>query len=230
VTPVPAPVASAAEAQVEPAVAESKSGGSQPRVAKASSERQEVLPVSAIASRKKGGADETEENASPRGAPASSASARANKATTQAEAAPQKPDGYAEFDEKYAQELGFTGKPADPRPDPRSGRTVWIPPAPGDELPEHLASSEVMRVVLNHKPEITTCIQQHKASTPEAEGGRFVARWSVLTDGSTEAVTVETEQYRGTPLARCIEDLVRTWKFPAHRVQAAEPIRFPFAF
>lgn len=229
---VPAPVDSAV-AQVEPAVAESEPSAPQPRVAKVSTGRQEVLPASAIASRKKRGVsvdDEAEEKASSRGSSESSAASRSDEDTAHGEVAPQKQDGYAELDEKYARELGFTGKPADSRPDPKSSRTVWIPPAPGDALPEHLASSEVMRVVLSHKAEITTCIQQHKVSAPSAEGGRFVARWSVLTDGSTESAQVETEQFRGTPLAKCIEDLVRTWKFPAHRVQATEPIRFPFAF
>jgi hypothetical protein len=38
-----------------------------------------------------------------------------------------------------------------------------------------------------------------------------------------------TDELRSTPLAACITGLVRSWKFPAHRV-AGEPVDFPFTF
>ncbi len=154
---------------------------------------------------------------------------RASSAPT-ANIEPVKDSGYEDFDAEYAKELGFTDKKVTPRPDPRSERSVWIPPAPGEELPERLTSEVIMRVVVSHKPAITACIQEHKARTQPTSGGRFVARWNLQPDGSTVGVTVETAEFRGTPLARCMENLIRSWQFPRHRVQQEEPVRFPFTF
>ncbi|RYY94783.1 MAG: AgmX/PglI C-terminal domain-containing protein, partial [Comamonadaceae bacterium] len=61
-------------------------------------------------------------------------------------------------------------------------------------------------------------------------GGRFQVRWSVDTSGSVSGVAMETDSLRGTPLAGCVEDRVRGWKFPVHRVALAAPVRFPFVF
>jgi hypothetical protein len=178
------------------------------RVASASAEPAEVLPVSATVS-KQPAADSKEEETE--------------------EAEPAK-DGYAEFDEEYARELGFTDKPAQARPDPKASRNVYIPPAPGEDIRERLTSADIMRVVVSHKAAIAGCIQEHRARTQPGAKGQFVARWSVLPDGSTASPTVETAAFRGTPLAQCIEGLVQGWKFPRHRVAQQEPIRFPFTF
>jgi hypothetical protein len=139
---------------------------------------------------------------------------------------PVKESGYEELDEAYARELGFTDAKAPVRPDPRAEKSVWIPPAPGEHALERLTPEAINRVVLSHKSAITACIEAHQAGTH----GSFVTRWNLQTDGSTSDVAVETTEYRGTPLARCMENLIRTWKFPRHRVQKEEPIRFPVTF
>ncbi len=176
------------------------------RVARASAEPAEVLPVSATVSKQ----------------PATESKKEV--------AEPATADGYAEFDEEYARELGFTDKPAQVRPDPKASRNVYIPPAPGEDIRERLTSADIMRVVVSHKAAIAGCIQEHRARTQPGVKGQFVARWSVLPDGSTASPTVETAAFRGTPLAQCIEGLVQGWKFPRHRVAQQEPIRFPFTF
>jgi hypothetical protein len=52
----------------------------------------------------------------------------------------------------------------------------------------------------------------------------------VLPTGDAVEALVETEGLQGTPFARCIEGQVRSWKFPQHRVQSREPVRFPFTY
>jgi hypothetical protein len=128
------------------------------------------------------------------------------------------------LDKDFEKEL-FEGKKAE---DPRSKRTVYLPPEPGKES---LSTSDVMEVVSSHKSDIVNCIQEHEPAAPEAGAkGRFVVRWRVQPSGSAQDVLLETETLKGTPFARCIEGAVRTWKFPQHRVQSQEPVRFPFTY
>ena len=147
----------------------------------------------------------------------------------EAEAAPAK-GGYDEFDADYARELGFTEKPAQAQPAQRKLQNVYIPPEPGEAIPERLTNADIMKVVVSNKASIAGCIQEHRARTEPGTKGQFVARWSVLPDGSTQGASVETAEFQGTPLARCVEGLVKSWKFPRHRVAQVEPIRFPFTF
>jgi hypothetical protein len=56
-----------------------------------------------------------------------------------------------------------------------------------------------------------------------------VLRWSILPSGKVTEVVTETAEYRGTPLALCLEGKVRAWTFPKHREQGS-PVRFPFVF
>jgi hypothetical protein len=139
------------------------------------------------------------------------------------------PGKYAELDEDFARQLGFT-EDAEPRAatDPRSKRTVYIPPAP--DAKEHLTPDDVKQVVTTNQPAITACIRQHAKGTPVEGGGRFLVKWSVLPAGDTAQVSMDTDTLRATLLAHCIEDVVRRWKFPAHRVRMQAPIRFPFVF
>lgn len=207
---VPATAVAAVEPREEAPAARPVTEPKQGRVKPArvvSAEPAEVLPVSATVSEEP--APEPEE----------------------AEAEPKKAkSGYEEFDEEYARELGFTDKPATESASPRKIQNVYIPPAPGESLPERLTSADIMKVVVGNKMSIAGCIQEHRARTQPGAKGQFVARWSVLPDGSTVGATVETAEFSGTPLAQCIEGLVKGWKFPRHRVAQQEPIRFPFTF
>lgn len=139
------------------------------------------------------------------------------------------PGKYSDLDEDFARELGFTeDAESKGEEDPRAQRTVYIPPAP--DAKEHLTPDDVKQVVVTNQPAITACIRQHAEGTPVEGGGRFLVKWSVLPSGDTAQVSMDTDTLRATPLARCIEDVVRRWKFPAHRARMQEPIRFPFVF
>lgn len=143
------------------------------------------------------------------------------------------PDGAnsteSELDEEFARELGFTEE-AEERAaaEPTATRTVYVPPAL--DAKEHLTPEDVKQVVVSNQPAITACLRQHAADTSMEKGGRFVVRWSVQPGGETTGVAMDTEALRATPLAGCIEGVVRGWKFPVHTVRMQELIRFPFVF
>lgn len=135
------------------------------------------------------------------------------------------------LDKEFERELGFAkDSPKHEPEDPRSKRTVYLPPEPGKELPESLSTAEVMAVVSSHKEGIVSCIQEHAPLAPDSGRGRFVVRWRVQPSGTASEILMETEALKGTPFARCIGDQVRSWKFPRHRVQSREPVRFPFTY
>ncbi|MFP2909406.1 AgmX/PglI C-terminal domain-containing protein [Pyxidicoccus sp. 3LFB2] len=152
-------------------------------------------------------------------------------ATAEAEAAEaeEAESQQSELDEDFARELGFTEDAEAKAPTHAAPeRTVYIPPAP--DAKEHLTPEDVKAVVVTNQPAITACIRQHAKGTPVEGGGRFLVRWSVLPSGDTTSVAMDTDTLKSTPLASCIEDVVRRWKFPVHQVRMAEPIRFPFVF
>ncbi|WP_163863682.1 AgmX/PglI C-terminal domain-containing protein [Myxococcus eversor] len=144
------------------------------------------------------------------------------------------PDGAnsteSELDEEFARELGFTDEADEERAAsaPTATRTVYVPPALNAK--EHLTSEDVKQVVVSNQPAIAACLRQHAADTSTEKSGRFVVRWSVQPSGETTGVAMDTEALRATPLAGCIEGVVRGWKFPVHTVRMQEPIRFPFVF
>lgn len=136
------------------------------------------------------------------------------------------------IDKEFEKELGLSPDAPKVKPeDPRSKRNVYIPPEPGKNLPESLGTSDIMQVVSSHKESIVSCIETYNpAHTSDSGRDRFVVRWRVLPTGDAVDALVETEGLRGTPFARCIEGQVRSWKFPQHRVQSHEPVRFPFTY
>lgn len=133
----------------------------------------------------------------------------------------------SELDEEFARELGFTDD-AKPAAAKAPERTVYIPPAP--DAKESLTPDDVKAVVVANQPAITACVREHAQGTAVEKGGRFMVRWSVLPSGDTTNVSMDTDALKATPLAHCIEDVVRRWKFPAHQVRMEAPIRFPFVF
>ncbi|ADO75665.1 adventurous gliding motility protein X-like protein [Stigmatella aurantiaca DW4/3-1] len=154
---------------------------------------------------------------------------------------PSKLDSAEALDAEFAKKLSVADKRSAQAP-ARRAAPGWGPSASRDEeededadsaganadLPERLDPGEIQSVVVANQPAIASCIRRHKEA-PGNEGGSFVLRWTILASGSTAQVGMATEEMRGTPLARCIEGLVRGWKFPRHRVQQA-PIQFPFRF
>ncbi|NNC19432.1 AgmX/PglI C-terminal domain-containing protein [Corallococcus exiguus] len=154
--------------------------------------------------------------------------ARARQAAAEAEAEEAAQPG-SEIDEDFARELGFTDEAEASAPKQAQEKTVYIPPAPTSER-EQLVPSDITNVVVTNQPAIATCVQNFKAGTALENGGRFQMRWSVDTAGTVSGVAMETDALKGSPLAGCIEDQVRGWKFPVHRVAMNTPVHYPFVF
>jgi hypothetical protein len=109
-------------------------------------------------------------------------------------------------------------KTTETTPDKRRG---YIPPAPGGgDVKETLTDQDVMQVVLKNKASLAGCKEG-------GVSGRLVMQWTVLTSGKTTGVTVVSEEFKGTSVAKCLTGVIRGWTFPKHRTQR-EPIKFPF--
>jgi hypothetical protein len=162
--------------------------------------------------------------------PVASVSPPANKALEAKAADPTDID--ESIDKDFERELGFSKDTPKQKPeDSRSKRTVYLPPEPGKALPESLSTSDIVQVVSANKDAILSCIEAHEPPRTSGSGkDRFVLRWSVQPNGTASGVQMETDALKGTPFARCMEGAVRSWKFPQHRVQSSEPIRFPFTY
>jgi hypothetical protein len=243
----PAPVVAAAPVVQQPApVAQPVVPAPQPPPAAAPApEKQEAkavaapapsAPVAAPEKSKKVAAVRPEESAPApqrrsQPAPVASVSPPANKALEEGkEADPTDID--ESIDKDFERELGFAKDSPKQKPeDPRSKRTVYLPPEPGKALPESLSTSDIVQVVSANKDAILSCIEAHEPPRTSGSGkDRFVLRWSVQPGGTVSSVQMETDSLKGTPFARCMEGAVRSWKFPQHRVQSSEPIRFPFTY
>ncbi len=128
------------------------------------------------------------------------------------------------LDEDFARELDDPSKRAAP---PK--RTVWIPPDPKSPAPAaSLSQSDIFSVVVGNKADIASCVSAQKLQSEEGTR-KVVLRWSILPSGKVTEVVTETAEYRGTPLALCLEGKVRAWTFPQHH-EPGGPVRFPFVF
>ena len=144
--------------------------------------------------------------------------------------------GGASSDDEFEATFGTGGgkrredsKPAATTQPKRGNDSVYVPPAPGSaDIPERLGQSDIMSVVLSNKPAIVKCVGEQKAKDPGLSG-KLIVRWTVKTNGRTSNVSVLNDELRSTHLAGCITGLVKSWKFPAHRVQG-DPVDFPFTF
>jgi hypothetical protein len=146
------------------------------------------------------------------------------RGTTQGDAAEEDEGEDLGLDEEFARELDNPAKRAVP-----AQRTVWVPPDPKPvEAPASLSQSDIFSVVVSNKGDITECVSGQKLQSEDGTR-KVVVRWSILPSGKVAEVATETPQYRGTPLALCLEAKVRAWTFPQHRAQGG-PVRFPFVF
>jgi hypothetical protein len=147
----------------------------------------------------------------------------------EARAAPQAKQETLEEEDDFGPDKDFERELAAQRPAAPAPRTVWIPPTPVKaEPPATLAQSDIFAVVLANKGDIASCASAQKSPAVE-EGSRVVVRWTILPSGKVTDVATETAGLRNTPLARCLEEKIRTWTFPRHRDQGG-PVRFPFVF
>jgi len=131
-------------------------------------------------------------------------------------------------DDEFQKEFGGGGERAASKSEKKS---VYVPPAPGSasaDPPDSLGQSDVMSVVVQNKPSILGCVAEQRKRDSNLSG-RMVMRWQIHPNGKTSNVSVQTDEFKGTPLAGCIAGLIKTWTFPRHKIQG-EPINFPFTF
>lgn len=107
--------------------------------------------------------------------------------------------------------------------------STYVPPAPGSaDIPESLSQSDIIQVVVQHKPAILKCAEEQKKVDP-GTSGRLVMRWSILPSGKPTQVSAQSSEFKSTPMAACLTKLIPTWTFPRHKSQGPA-IDFPFTF
>ncbi|MEW5739811.1 MAG: VIT domain-containing protein [Myxococcota bacterium] len=151
-------------------------------------------------------------------------------------------DAHGEGDEEeYAEDFGterarkrggadvFTGAPRPGKGDGKAPpKEVYIPPAPGSSsVTDSLGQSDIMEAVLSHKAQLRACVDQHLLKFPGATG-KLVVRWTIRANGTVTSVVVTSEELRGTPIATCVVQAIKGWKFPAGKQEAT--VSFPFKF
>ncbi len=107
----------------------------------------------------------------------------------------------------------------------------YIPPAPGaasGDVKESLGQSDIMEVVLGNKSALSKCVEEQRKKDP-ATTGRLQMKWTIQTNGRTSNVSVASEEFKGTLIANCVGQLIKSWQFPRHKKQG-DPITFPFKF
>jgi predicted Zn finger-like uncharacterized protein len=130
-----------------------------------------------------------------------------------------------DFDKEFGTEKR---KASVPKAEPSKKPNVYVPPAPGGEVPESLGTAEIMQVVVDHKPTIMRCVEEQKKRDPSLTGP-IVMSWTILASGKTTAISCASDEFKSTYMAQCLTGLIKMWQFPRHKVQG-EPINFPFKF
>jgi hypothetical protein len=136
--------------------------------------------------------------------------------------------GPAGADDEFDREFGGNSKKSNGANKTERRASVYIPPAPGSEIPDSLGPGEIMQVVVANKPSILKCAAEQKKKDATM-AGKIVMRWGILPTGKTTNVTCISDQFKSSYMAQCIGGLIKGWQFPRHKV-AGEPIDFPFTF
>ena len=134
-------------------------------------------------------------------------------------------------DDDFDREFGGADKKKTVAPKlepPKKRSSVYVPPAPGAELPESLGTSDIMEVVRDNKASIVKCVDEQK-KRDSSLAGPIVMSWTIVPSGKTTNISCASDGFKGSYLAQCMTGLIKTWQFPRHKVQG-EPINFPFKF
>jgi Ca-activated chloride channel family protein len=129
----------------------------------------------------------------------------------------------ASDDEEFESTFG------DQKPQPRL-RSGYVTPAPETSggPRESLSSNDIMQVIISHKLELAQCAEQQRKEMPGATG-KLVVTWTIGLDGRVTSVTLVSREFANTPMATCVMERIKRWRFPAH-TQAPLPVTFPFKF
>jgi len=138
-------------------------------------------------------------------------------------AAPRKPAGDPLLDlggggdDELSKELSGAGK-----------KHVYVPPAPGSDLPDRVTDPQIIEAVLGKKPALAGCVEQQRAADPGTRG-TLLLRWGIAPDGSVREVRSLSSEYAKQPIVPCISAVVKSIRFPRSRL-GREVESFPFKF
>jgi hypothetical protein len=109
-----------------------------------------------------------------------------------------------------------------------SGRSVYVPPRPGGEVPAKLSSAQINESVAQRIDGLQRCVSEQKARDAEATG-TLKMRWIIAGDGSVRDVKCLSPEYASGQFAQCLAGVVKTIKFP-RSTSTGQEVTFPFKF
>ncbi len=109
-----------------------------------------------------------------------------------------------------------------------SRRSVYVPPARSDALPEKVSPGDINGAVAQRIDSLRRCVSEQKARQPDASG-TIRMRWIIQGDGSVRDVKCLTSEYAEGQFAQCIGGVVKTIRFPRSATTGQE-VTFPFNF
>jgi hypothetical protein len=108
-------------------------------------------------------------------------------------------------------------------------RSVYVPPAPGGEVPEKVSTGQIQEAVAGKMGALRDCLAKQQASDPDAHGEVTVS-WDIDPDGHPAAVS--TGKGQSQPFAQCLVAVVKSIRFPKSRLgnKGEDKVRFPFRY
>ena len=98
-----------------------------------------------------------------------------------------------------------------------------LPPAP---LYDPWDPKRAIAILKQHKLAIRKCMDKQTRMNPELKG-KFTATFTVAPNGQVLSLDVITPEFQNTPLAECLDKLIRSIQFPEFEGQ---PQKAPFHF
>jgi len=107
-------------------------------------------------------------------------------------------------------------------------RSVYVPPAPGSDLPEKVSEAQINEGVASRMAALRECLSKQEAADPGSHGVLKV-RWLIGPDGGVSGVKSLTPEFASQPIAACLTGVVKSIRFPRSHTTGQEVI-FPFKF
>jgi predicted Zn finger-like uncharacterized protein len=108
-----------------------------------------------------------------------------------------------------------------------SGRSVYVPPAPGGGggVPERVTDSQVNETIMTR----VSALQQCLADKGTTNGGVLKMRWSISPEGAVQNLKCITPESANTPFASCVTGVLKGLRFPKTK-EGRQDVTFPFKF
>lgn len=87
----------------------------------------------------------------------------------------------------------------------------------------------IRKVVVSHSKEIGKCYVSALEREPMLEG-KLVVEWDFDSNGKVLEARVAAADKRIQPVAPCVLERVKTWRFPPAATDAIVTVRYPFYF